>query len=74
MRDELEALKGQQVELIYNGMTYRGRLVGTSEDEIDLQTREQWLSLPIEGVTSVKKAEVTGHNFGQAEASEEMAP
>jgi len=67
MRDELEILKGQQVEVIYNGFIYKGLLVGATEETIDLQTREQWIALPMEGVTSVKKAEDPGRYFGQGE-------
>lgn len=62
MRDELETLKGQQVEVVYNGITYKGLLVGASEDEVDLQTREQWVSLPMEGITSVRKAQEKRHD------------
>jgi hypothetical protein len=56
MRDELENLKGQQVEIVYNGLVYKGLLIGASEETIDLQTREQWIALPIDGITSLKKA------------------
>jgi hypothetical protein len=71
MKDELEALRGQQVEVIYNGLIYKGLLVGATEETIDLQTREQWIALPMEGVTSVKKAEEIGRYFGQDEGSGE---
>ena len=57
MLDELETLKGQQVEIIYNGLAYKGLLIGASEETVDLQTREQWIALPMEGITSVKKAQ-----------------
>lgn len=56
MLDELETLKGQQVEIIYNGLVYKGLLIGTSEETVDLQTREQWIALPMEGITLVRKA------------------
>jgi len=56
MRDELETLKGQQVEVVYHGIIYRGLLVGASEEMVDLQTREQWIALPMEGITLVRKA------------------
>ncbi len=68
MRDELETLKGQQVEVTYNGLTYKGLLVGASEETLDLQTREQWIALPLEGITSVKKAQDTSRYFGQDES------
>jgi hypothetical protein len=54
--DELESLKGQTVEIIYNGILYRGTLVGVSEDEIFVQTPEQWISLPLQELTEIRKA------------------
>ena len=56
MKDELEALKGEQVEVIYNGVVYRGKLIGATEDEINLQTVTDWVMLPMIGVTTVRKA------------------
>lgn len=56
MKDLLEALKGQQVEVVYNGLIYRGRLSGASEREIYLETSEERLSLPMEHVSSVQRA------------------
>ena len=67
MQDELESLKGQQVEVMYNGLIYRGRLMGASEETIDLQTQEQWIALPIEGITSVRKAQDTKFTSGDDE-------
>ena len=57
MMDELESLKGQKVEVIYEGIVYRGVLIGASEDELHLQTLMEWVSLPLERIASVKKAE-----------------
>lgn len=56
MKDQLEILKGQQVEIIYNGIVYRGLLVGTTEDEVNLQTLTDWVMLPMEGITTVRQA------------------
>ncbi|HUJ80181.1 MAG TPA: hypothetical protein VLY45_07700 [Nitrospiria bacterium] len=56
MKDQIEILKGQQVEVIYNGVLYRGRLVGATEDEINLQTGTDWVMLPLEGITTVRQA------------------
>ncbi|HXC62306.1 MAG TPA: hypothetical protein VNV63_06495 [Nitrospiria bacterium] len=58
MKDALESLIGQKVEAIYEGIVYRGILVGANDDEIFLQTVMEWISLPLEGIASVKKAEV----------------
>jgi len=55
--DELESLRGQQVEVIYNALSYRGELAGTSEDEIYLKTSTDWITLPMEGITTVRKVE-----------------
>ena len=57
MIDELESLKGQKVEVVYEGIVYRGVLIGASEEELHLQTRMEWVSLPLERIASVKKAE-----------------
>ena len=57
MLDELENLKGQKVEVIYEGIVYKGVLVGATEDEIQLQTLMEWVSLPLERIASVKKAD-----------------
>ncbi|HEY4485662.1 MAG TPA: hypothetical protein VI702_04980 [Nitrospiria bacterium] len=57
MMDQLESLKGQAVELMYNGVIYRGVLFGASEEEIYLKTSTDWITLPMEGITSLKRAE-----------------
>jgi len=57
MKDALENLMGQKVEVLYEGIVYRGILVGTSDDEIHLQTLMEWVSLPLDQIVSVKKAE-----------------
>ena len=56
MMNEMEKLKGQQVELIYNGVTYRGLLTGASEDEVYLNTSTDSVTLPMIGITIVRKA------------------
>lgn len=54
--DKLESLKGQSVEIVYNTIVYRGILAGASEEEVFLQTPMDWVSLPMEGITEVRKA------------------
>ena len=56
MMDELEQLKGQTVEIVYNATLYRGVLTGADEEQIFLQTPMDWVSLPMEGITEVRKA------------------
>ena len=55
--DELESLKGQQVEVVYNTLIYRGELAGASEDEVYLKTAMDWVTLPMVGITQIRKAE-----------------
>ena len=57
MMDQLESLRGQAVELTYNGVVYRGVLSGASDVEIFLKTATDWITLPMEGVTSIKRAD-----------------
>lgn len=59
MMDELESLRGQQVEVVYNAMVYRGELAGASEDEVYLKTAMDWVTLPMEGITQIRKAETS---------------
>ncbi len=55
MTEPLSALFGQEVEVVYLGILYRGRLMGATESELDLLTDQQRLSLPMEGVLEVRK-------------------
>ncbi|HEX9757914.1 MAG TPA: hypothetical protein VGB26_08945 [Nitrospiria bacterium] len=57
MRDELESLKDQSIEVTCNGIAYKGRLVGSTEEEVHLQTAIQFLALPMAGISQVKKSE-----------------
>ncbi|MBI3596042.1 MAG: hypothetical protein HY203_02680 [Nitrospirae bacterium] len=59
MMDELESFRGQQVEVIYNTMVYHGELAGASEDEIFLKTAVDWVTLPMEGITAIRKTETS---------------
>lgn len=59
LMDELERLKGQQVEVIYHTLVYRGQLAGASEDEIYLKTAIDWVTLPMEGISMVREAEAS---------------
>ncbi len=57
LRDQFEQLKDQEVEINCNGIVYKGRLVGASEDEVHLQTPGQFLTIRMTGVSLVKKSE-----------------
>ncbi len=53
--DRLQMLQGKQVEVVYQGIIYKGKLVGASESEIYLQTLNDWVTLPMEDVTDVRE-------------------
>ncbi|HXN07370.1 MAG TPA: hypothetical protein VN944_09940 [Nitrospiria bacterium] len=57
MKDELENCRGHQVEIMANGISYRGLLIGASEDTISLQTPNQWIEFAMDQVTSIRKCE-----------------
>ena len=44
------------MEVIYNGIVYRGLLIGATEDEVNLQTLTDWVMLPMDGITTVRSA------------------
>ncbi|MDC4225215.1 MAG: hypothetical protein MPW15_13525 [Candidatus Manganitrophus sp.] len=58
--DRLQMLQGKQVEVVYQGIVYRGTLVGASESEVYLQTLNEWVTLPMEDVTDVREASGNG--------------
>lgn len=58
--DQLQMLQGKQVEVVYQGIVYRGKLVGASENEVYLQTLNDWVTLPMEDVTDVREASGNG--------------
>jgi len=51
--DSLQKLKGKKVEVVYQGMTYKGTLLGASVAEIHLQTSSSRVVLPMAGISSV---------------------
>ena len=58
IKNELEVLKGHQVEINCMGVSYAGRLLGASEEDVHLQTSEQYLILPMDGISTIKKIEI----------------
>lgn len=42
--------------MVYNGIVYKGKLVGAGEDEIHLQTESNLMTLPMENITDLKEA------------------
>ncbi len=56
MIDEFTRLKGKRVEIIANGIVYKGILIDLTEEDLNLQTDTQWILLPLDGVVSVREA------------------
>jgi hypothetical protein len=56
MPDELTQLQGREVEVTYEGVLYRGRLVGADESDLYLMTPAGSFTFPFTSVTSVRPA------------------
>jgi hypothetical protein len=56
---DIQSMIGKEVEVIANGMSYRGVLIEVSDTEVHLKSTMQWMSLPVSGVSSIKLAGVT---------------
>jgi type IV secretory pathway protease TraF len=57
MKDEIEACRGQNVEIMANGILYKGKLIGASEESLSLQTLQQWVELPMEQISSIRRSD-----------------
>lgn len=54
--DELTALQDREVEVMYEGVAYRGRLVGADETDLYLVTSAGSFTLPLTSISSVRAA------------------
>lgn len=54
--DALQILQGKEVEVVYQGIIYKGRLIGAGESEVYLQTSHERVVLPMEDITEVRQA------------------
>lgn len=52
--DNLQELQGKDVEVTYQGLLYKGKLIGTGMSEIYLQTLTRQVELPMSGITRVR--------------------
>jgi hypothetical protein len=48
-------LRGKQVEVIANDITYTGTLVEISETEVYLESESGWIVIPVEQVASISE-------------------
>jgi hypothetical protein len=53
---ELYTMIGKEVEVIANGIVYKGVLIEVSESEVHLKGQLQWIALPASSVSQVKLA------------------
>ncbi len=53
---DIQSMIGKEVEVIANGVTYRGVLMEVSDTEVHLKSTMQWMSLPASTVSVVKLA------------------
>jgi hypothetical protein len=56
MLDELTPLHDREVEVMYEGLLYRGRLIGADETDLYLVTTAGSFTLPLAGISSVRAA------------------
>lgn len=51
---DIREMIGKEVEVIANGVSYKGTLVEVSDTEVHLRTMLQWVALPTAGVGQIK--------------------
>ncbi len=58
--DLLQQLEGKEVEVVSQGIIYKGKLMGASESEVYLQGLYDWIALPMEEITDVREIPTKG--------------
>jgi len=53
---DIQSMIGKEVEVIANGMVYKGVLIEVSDAEVHLKGQLQWIALPASSVSQVKLA------------------
>ncbi len=54
--DDVLKLIGKDIEVIANGIIYRGRLIEVTETEVSLQTEGGWITIPMDKVNQIYHA------------------
>ncbi len=54
MLNELQILKGKEVEVDFHGTLYKGTLLDVSENEVFLMSDGNWLALPMYEVCDIR--------------------
>jgi hypothetical protein len=63
-RDRLLAMKDRVVDVLSNGLRYRGVLVGADEEELYLRGEVRWIVLPLDRITSVNEVKEVRRPLG----------
>jgi len=50
---DIQSMMGKEVEVIANGVSYRGVLMEVTDNEISLKSLMQWISLPVSAINTV---------------------
>lgn len=58
--DLLKKLEGKEVEVVSQGIVYKGKLMGASENEVYLQGLNDWIALPMQDITDVRETTTKG--------------
>lgn len=58
---DINEMIGKEVELIANGVEYRGILVEVSDESVFLKTTSQWIELPTPNVSAMRLADSISH-------------
>jgi len=53
---DIQSMIGKEVEVLANGITYKGVLIEVSDTEVHLKGLMQWISLPVSVVSAVNLA------------------
>lgn len=56
----LQRLEGKEVEVVSQGIIYKGKLMGASESEVYLQGLNDWIALPMAEITDVREISTKG--------------
>jgi len=51
---DIQTMIGKEVEVIANGVSYRGVLMEVSDTEVHLKSATQWMSLPMMTVNTIR--------------------
>jgi hypothetical protein len=60
MTGSLYELKGNRVEVLFQGLAYTGKLIGFGETDVYLQTLSHRVVLPMSGITEIRALQKRG--------------